>query len=252
MDELLEQSTAEDAMFHIMKLVLYSGNKALIDKRQYIQKKWYHLKSSNLSEQEYRMKEKSLQRDEIDEINEIKEDILNKLAASKIRGFETKDMLLEKATQDFFCMENDENELEPIDGDANEQNGDDQINTQKTVKDYEKVEFDEDSWLDYRKNQLLLLDNLLNSSYFVQSTDRLQIDGLDDDPDRLDFENFYRKNSRDKDGQNDVDGKAFEFEQGEGYNRREKRAMNIKLSRYIGKLTDSHESRGFVKTYTDN
>jgi len=41
-----------------MRQVLSSGNKSMDDKRGYFQKKWYHLKSSNLTEQEYRMKEK--------------------------------------------------------------------------------------------------------------------------------------------------------------------------------------------------
>jgi acetylglutamate kinase len=93
-------SNTEDSVLNIMRQVLTAANKAIANKKHYFQKKWYHLKSANLTELEYRTKQKSLQKDEIEEINEIKEDILNKLASSKIKGFENKDMLLEKAIKD--------------------------------------------------------------------------------------------------------------------------------------------------------
>lgn len=237
LEGLLELSNSEDTMFHIMKLVQSSGNKSLVDKRQYIQKKWYHLKSSNLEEQEYRMKEKAQERDEIEEINEIQEDILNKLASSKIRGFETKEMLLENATQEFQEIDNIE---EPPKGEAEE----------KIDQNFEKIELDEESWLDYKRNQLILLDKLLNSSYFVQSLDRLQIQGIDEKK-QDEIKAILGKDftGGDSDNSNSKDKKDLDFEHGEGYNRREKKAMNIKLSRYIGKLQESHESSKFVENY---
>jgi hypothetical protein len=57
-------------------------------------KKWISLKNSNLTEQEYRKKEKELQQTEQDEILGTKEQIYNKLCITGIKGFESKPMFL--------------------------------------------------------------------------------------------------------------------------------------------------------------
>lgn len=60
-----------------------------------MKKRWQNLGSSNLSEKDYKMKKEELQKSESDEIRDIKEDIYNKLCSSKIRGFDTRDTILE-------------------------------------------------------------------------------------------------------------------------------------------------------------
>lgn len=46
--------------------------------------------------------------------------------------------------------------------------------------------------------------------------------------------------------------KQDEFEIGENYNRREKRAINIKLSRYIGRMTLSNESQRDIDNFIND
>lgn len=66
------------------------------DKNAQLKKRWLNLKNSNLSEIEYRKKEKELKQSEQSEIHDIKEDIYNKLCASKTKGFETKDSIYDQ------------------------------------------------------------------------------------------------------------------------------------------------------------
>lgn len=227
-DELLEMSNTEDSVLTIMRQVLTAANKAIANKKHYFQKKWYHLKSANLTELEYRTKQKCLQKDEIEEVNEIKEDILNKLASSKIKGFENKDMLLEKAIKDNL----------PI--------------TQDQLSNNKSIELDDDSWLNYKQNQMVLLEKLLNSDYFVQKTDGewgpdgkyLGLEGGFGRESGFMMDPEQAGNMRGGFGKN-----KDEFEVGESYNRREKRAINIKLSRYIGRINDSNETPRDIENY---
>mgnify|MGYP000899147557 FL=1 len=58
------------------------------------------LKNSNMSEQEYRQKEKELKAAEVDEMNEIREDVYNKLCGAKIAGFQTKEQIVDRIHND--------------------------------------------------------------------------------------------------------------------------------------------------------
>lgn len=53
------------------------------------------MQGSNLSQQEYLKKEKELLKSEKEEIEEIKTNLINKLSSSKIKGFETKEIVIE-------------------------------------------------------------------------------------------------------------------------------------------------------------
>ena len=116
------------------------ANKELQEKQLYIRKKFYHLKTSNLGEKEYRMKEKALQHSEITEINEIKEDLLKKLSTLRLPGFKGKEELLQ----------------EMING----------LGTQ--FDPTKKYELEERSLIVYKKHQMALLENLLKADYSTQ------------------------------------------------------------------------------------
>lgn len=246
-DELLEITNSDESVLNIMRQVLSSGNKSMDEKRAYFQKKWYHLKSSNLTEQEYRMKEKVQQKDEVEEINDIKDDILNKLASSKIKGFENKEMLLEKVLRDhnsqLIASQNQDSKMD-----------DESIKVESVPIAPPKIELDEDSWVNYKKNQLILLDKLMSSDYFVIKYDfdpdnRFYLYGNDYKNDPMNQE-FLKKEADLKLAGKNI--KQDEFEIGENYNRREKRAINIKLSRYIGRITLSNESARDIDNFIND
>lgn len=116
-----------------------------------MKKRWLNLKNSNLSEQEYKKKEKALQKGELDEIREIKEDIYNKLCASKIRGFDTKDTILEN----FKKSINKTNEsLQPHE-----------------IDDALIQEIQEREFQNYKDDLMELLDKLLNERIFTEDAD---------------------------------------------------------------------------------
>ena len=60
-----------------------------------IRKKRTTLQGSNLSQQEYQKKEKDLLKTEKEEIEEVKSNLINRLSSSKIKGFETKETIIE-------------------------------------------------------------------------------------------------------------------------------------------------------------
>lgn len=113
------------------------ANRELQDKQTYLKKKAYHLKTSNLGEQEYRMKEKALQNAEVEEINEIKEELFKKLASLKLPGFQTKEDLIQQRVAALGSQ------FEPL-------------------KHYE---LEERSYLGYQKQQMSLLEILLKADY---------------------------------------------------------------------------------------
>jgi phage-related protein len=99
---------------------------------------------------------------------------------------------------------------------------------------------------------MVLLEKLLSSDYFVQKTDgEWGPDGLylgpeggfGRDPSSI-LDPMGAGQERPGFGKN-----KDEFEVGEGYNRREKRAINIKLSRYIGRINDSNETPRDIENY---
>jgi len=118
--------------------IISNTNKALVTKQNFLKKKWYHLRTSNLGETEYRIKEKSLQRSEIDEINDIKEDLLKKLCSLSLPGFISKEEL---------AMERNDT-------------------PQSTARDIKRrYELEERSYLIYKKGQMLLIDRLLGNDF---------------------------------------------------------------------------------------
>ena len=126
--------------FQKLTLIMSKANKELQDKQLYIKKKFYHLKTSNLGEKEYRMKEKALQLSEITEINEIKEELLKKLSLLKLPGFKSKEDLIQDRTS--------------------------QLGTQFDVT--KKYELEERSYIVYKNNQINLLETLLKADYSMQ------------------------------------------------------------------------------------
>ncbi|KRX09255.1 hypothetical protein PPERSA_05924 [Pseudocohnilembus persalinus] len=86
----------------VLKNNLSQCNKLLQDKKQIHAKKWKMLKSSNLSQQEYIQTEENLKREEVEEIQEIKLDTINKLHQSDIQGFELIDNIVESFKEDFW------------------------------------------------------------------------------------------------------------------------------------------------------
>lgn len=124
-------------------MIMSKANKELQDKQTYIKKKFYHLKTSNLGEKEYRMKEKALQHSEVTDINEIKEDLFKKLSSLKIQGFKSKEELLQERIEQLS--------LQGI-----------------KIDPSKKYELEERSFLVYKKNQMNLLDTLLKADYSTQ------------------------------------------------------------------------------------
>lgn len=110
-----------------------------------------NLKNSNLAEQEYRKKEKALQKAELDEIREIKEDIYNKLCSSKIKGFDTKETILEN----FKRSINKTNEsLQPHE-----------------IDEALILEIQEREFTNFKDDIMELLDKLLNEKIFTEDAD---------------------------------------------------------------------------------
>eukprot|EP01016_Furgasonia_blochmanni_P035860 TRINITY_DN4018_c0_g1_i3.p2 TRINITY_DN4018_c0_g1~~TRINITY_DN4018_c0_g1_i3.p2 ORF type:complete len:333 (-),score=94.71 TRINITY_DN4018_c0_g1_i3:214-1212(-) len=79
----------------IIRNIISVGQSALNEKHFNLKKRWYSLKTSNISEVEYRKKERDLKKAEQDEMQEIKEDIFNKLCSSRIKGFESKEVIID-------------------------------------------------------------------------------------------------------------------------------------------------------------
>lgn len=112
-------------------------NRNLQAKQAFLKKKWYHLKTSNYGEKEYRIKEKALQQTELEEISEIKEELFKRLCSLGLPGFKSEaDLKLE------LC------EANGIGKDASA-----------------NYRLDERNYLFYKKKQQTLLDNLLTMDF---------------------------------------------------------------------------------------
>lgn len=143
-DMIREQFYHDAAFYQRLTIIMTKANKDLNDKLNYLKKKTYHLKTSNIGEKEYRMKEKALQLAEVEEINEIKEEIFKKLSSLKINGFKSKEEVLLERTAALGTH------YDPL----------------------KKYELEERSYLVYKKNQMLLLELLLKADYTAQPTQK--------------------------------------------------------------------------------
>lgn len=187
-DDILEISSQNDKIFEIVQSLLAMANRNLLEKKRFMKKKWFHLKSSNLTEKEYRLKEKSLRNSEDSEINEIKEDLFTKLSEAAVIGLETKPQLLINLVA----------KMEP--------------SKEGPVPNFQ---LEERSYLNYRKSQYQLIDRLLSSDYFIQNRN------LNDKEAENPQKKYWSFNSR----HNNVGA--------DQYSKREKKAINVKLSRYL-------------------
>jgi len=98
------------------------------------------LQGSNLSQQEYQKKEKELIKAEKEEIEDVKNNLINRLSVSKIKGFETKETIIENL------------KLQKIE----------EINSNEIEFEINEEEFNE-----LKNFQLKLLDKLLDERSFV-------------------------------------------------------------------------------------
>ena len=110
------------------------------DKKVIIRKKRTTLQGSNLSQQEYLKKEKELLKIEKEEIEEVKSSIISRLSSSKIKGFETKETIIENLKLQKI-EESKSNEIE--------------------------FEINEEDFNELKSLQLKLLDKLLEERSFV-------------------------------------------------------------------------------------
>ena len=114
-----------------------STNRDIQVRSAYMKKKWFHLRTSNLGEKEYRLEEKALQVAELKDMTEIKENLLTRLYNLNLPGFQAQDDLLESI-----------------------------LSKESKVRDpTKKYKVEERSYLSYKKNQLLLLEKLLLADY---------------------------------------------------------------------------------------
>jgi hypothetical protein len=116
-----------------------------------LKKKWLNLKNSNLSEQEYRKKEKALKESEQNELREIKEDIYNKFCASKIRGFDTREAFNERFRKNLE-LNNKYEDLQKLNS---------EIVFELQEKEYAK----------YKEDVMELIEKLLNQKMFTEDAD---------------------------------------------------------------------------------
>ena len=119
------------------------------EKNIQIKKRQLNLNSSNLTEQEYRKKQKEIVKVGDTEIREIKEDLYNKLCASKIKGFETRESLIENLKASLL-KKKEIQEMFP--------NGDFEI------------DLNEQELSNYKNNLMTLIDKLLNEKQFIESS----------------------------------------------------------------------------------
>ena len=143
-----EQAYNDNKLYQSLNLIITNTNKSLQAKQSYLKKKWYHLKTSNLGEKEYRIKEKALQHAEVEEMNEIKEDLFKRLCSQGLPGFQTKEDLLQ----------------EKIDSLGN------------LADPAKRYEVEERSYLLYNKNQMNLLEKVLAMDFSNQPKANLRMD----------------------------------------------------------------------------
>jgi len=150
-EEIIDAAYKDKSLMTIMKNILSNGKRYLNDRKAQIKKRWYVLKNSNLAEQEYRKQQKALEKSELDEIRELKEDIYNKLCASKIRGFDTKETILDNFKKSMSKTHETLGITNVDEGHVNE--------------------ILEKEFQDYKNDILELLDKLLNERIFTEDAD---------------------------------------------------------------------------------
>lgn len=159
------------------------------------------------------MKEKALQRSEEDEIRELKALIIAKLSEANVKGFETREQLLEKITKE----------------------EEEKTSSQPEEQKYLKYELDERTYISYKKNQFELLKKLLTSSYFLQNRNNNTSKEMEEEKAAEFLSEVYNKPGAPH------------------YTRREKKVFNIKLSRFIrNDLINMKNKEVDVQKFTEN
>ena len=82
-NDIIEKTTKDEKLFNFIRSLVINKKQHLAEKDKYLKGKWYHLKNSNLSEKEYRMKEKALTQSGVDDVKEIKDSIYQSLSEEK-------------------------------------------------------------------------------------------------------------------------------------------------------------------------
>ena len=95
-NDIIEMTTKDEKLFNFIRSLVINKKQHLAEKDKYLKRKWYHLKNSNLSEKEYRMKEKALTQSGVDDVKEIKDSMYQSLSEEKVKGFESRERLLQK------------------------------------------------------------------------------------------------------------------------------------------------------------
>eukprot|EP01017_Pseudomicrothorax_dubius_P035996 TRINITY_DN5111_c0_g1_i8.p1 TRINITY_DN5111_c0_g1~~TRINITY_DN5111_c0_g1_i8.p1 ORF type:complete len:352 (+),score=60.29 TRINITY_DN5111_c0_g1_i8:379-1434(+) len=150
--------TQDEPLLDIIRHIVVSGAKALDEKKALLKRRWHSLKTTNLSEEEYRQKEKELQRTEAQEVSELKEDIFNRLCSSKIKGFESRETFLENIKRNYRMRNNLNEDVE--------------------------VEFDEKELKVIKEDQMAIVDMLLNEKH-LNKPDAIKIQPSSQRPDKF-------------------------------------------------------------------
>lgn len=153
-DQIRDMGYQDNKLYQTLAYAINNTNKMLTNKQTHMKKKWYHLKTANLGEKEYRIKEKALQHNEVEEIKEIKEDLLKKLSSLNLPGFQSKEDLMTQLVakkQDLMAEE---------------------ISSKVGGSGLGNFDFEERSLLIHEKNQMTLLEKLLAADYSSQDVVR--------------------------------------------------------------------------------
>ncbi|EGR30243.1 hypothetical protein IMG5_136970 [Ichthyophthirius multifiliis] len=116
-----------------------------------INMKWNQLRNSNCSHEEYQKWEESLKKSEAFDIKDIKETIIQRLVNCKIKGFQSKEQLLQKGIQEIIEQNPQINDIE--------------------------YELDEASLEEFRNDQFNLLEKLMSENNLI-ATDLLSQNNL--------------------------------------------------------------------------
>jgi len=145
-EEIVDTASKDENQMLMLRTILTEGKRSLIDKQAQIKKRQLNLKNSNLTEQEYRKKQKEIGIAGESETREIKEDLYNKLCASKVKGFDTKETITENI-KDNLLKKKEVQEIAPA-GDI-------------------EVEIQESDFLNYKNDLMILIDKLINEKLFT-------------------------------------------------------------------------------------
>ena len=165
------------------------------------------------------MKEKALQRSEEDEIRELKSMIITKLCEAGVKGFETRQQLLDNLLKE--KRQNQQEKTENFNPGTQMQD-----QAAMALENPNLFDLDERTFLAYKKNQFDLLERLLTSSYFLQNQNQSRKEEIEEEKAATFLAEVYNKSG------------------GAHFMRREKKAQSIKLSRYLrddlSKMPEEH------------